>query len=245
MSARLLIPALLLIIACAAFGAPDPRFDAARASYDEGRFADALALYDELTKDYPHSPEAHFNRGNALARLGRAGEAIAAFQRVLMIAPRDADARANLTFLRDAAGLPKPQPSLRDVTFGALSAREWKAIALAAWWLGAAALAASLLMPRLPNIVRRAGVALLLAALVAGAGWGHWRLRQRHPLAVVIAPGVQARFAPLADATPHFDAPEGLTLRVLEQSGAWLRVQEDRREGWIPREGVAILELES
>jgi tetratricopeptide (TPR) repeat protein len=237
----------LFAISFAAAAAPaqsDPRFDAARAAYDEGRFADALALYDELTAAYPRSPEAGFNRGNTLARLGRIGAAIAEFQRVLLLAPRDADARANLSFLRNAAGLPKPKVSFLDASLGALSASEWKMLALAAWWLGAAALVASLLLSKPPKVLSRAGLALLLIALAAASGWGYWQLKNRNPAAVVVASGAKARFAPLPDATPHFDAPEGVTLRVLEESGDWLRVREDRREGWIPRHAVQIVALE-
>lgn len=238
---------LILLIATAARAEPtDPRarFDAARAAYDEGRYADALALYDALLAEYPRMPELHFNRGNALARLGRIGEAAAAYQRVLLRAPRDADARANLKFIRERAGLPKPRSTWADRTIGILSLSEWKKIALSAWWIGAGLLIAGILFPRTPRALRHAGLAGLAIAFVASAGWAGWIARDARPVAFVVEPNVKALFAPIPTATPHFDAPEGLAVRVLGSSGEWVHVREDKREGWIPRRSLEMVRVD-
>lgn len=242
--------AIIILIAMAAVtsfadpAGPGTTAEAARSAYDEGRFAEALALYDRLLASYPRSPEMHFNRGNALARLGRIGEAAAAYQRTLLLAPRDADARANLKFLRSGAGLPQPRDSLADRVIGALSASEWRALAIAAWWIGAALLVIGLLVTRAPRAVRASGLGLLGVALIAAAGWGYWVARDARPIAFVVEPGVKALFAPIPSATPHFDAPDGLAVRVLETSGEWVHVRDGAREGWIPRRAVEIARLD-
>src|SRR5258705_431608 len=49
--------------------------------------ADALASYDRVIALKPDFAEVHFNRGNALARLGRQDEALASFGQLLAAAP--------------------------------------------------------------------------------------------------------------------------------------------------------------
>ena len=66
----------------------------AAASYRAGDYESAsadLALLDD--------PESHYNRGNALARLNRYPEAIAAYEQTLAIAPDHEDARHNKEIL--------------------------------------------------------------------------------------------------------------------------------------------------
>lgn len=238
---------LIVMAACSALADPENPTaiaEAARAAYDEARFADAVALYDRLLASYPRSPELHFNRGNALARLGRIGEAAAAYERALLLAPRDADARANLKFLRSSARLPQPRVSIVDRIVGVVSASEWRTLAISAWWIGSTLLVAALLMTRAPRAMRAIGLALIGIALFAAAGWGYWIIRNTHPIAFVVRPGVKALFAPLPNATPHFDAPDGLAVRVLETSGEWVYVRDAAREGWIPRHAVEILRLD-
>jgi Ca-activated chloride channel family protein len=72
----------------------DPAWRAA-ARYRGGDYAGALTdLSDQ------NGPEADYNRANALARLGRLDESIAAYERTLQQAPDHADARANLELVR-------------------------------------------------------------------------------------------------------------------------------------------------
>jgi Ca-activated chloride channel family protein len=71
----------------------DPAWRAA-ASYRAGDYERALAALSEVP-----DPDVDYNRGNALARLGRLDEAIAAYERVLERDATHADARHNLDLL--------------------------------------------------------------------------------------------------------------------------------------------------
>lgn len=55
-------------------------------------------------------PESDYNRGNALARLGRLDEAIAAYERTLDQVPEHGDAKANLDLVRQLKERQKPPP---------------------------------------------------------------------------------------------------------------------------------------
>ncbi len=93
--------------AAEAFRRPDWR---AAAQYQAGDHAGALATLDGLS-----DVESGYNRGNALARLGRLEEAIAEYERVLAEDPDHADARHNRDLLRrlleqQSAQDPQQQP---------------------------------------------------------------------------------------------------------------------------------------
>ena len=83
----------------AALGAADEAAPAWRGSalYRSGDFAgavDAFAAADD-------APQAHYNRGNALARAGRLEEALAAYDRTLAEHPRHEDAQFNRALVEE------------------------------------------------------------------------------------------------------------------------------------------------
>ena len=53
-----------------------------RAAYDAKDYEGALAAFEEAKKEWPEDPAVEYNRGVALAQLGRVAEAKQAFQRV-------------------------------------------------------------------------------------------------------------------------------------------------------------------
>jgi tetratricopeptide (TPR) repeat protein len=67
------------------------RLQAANATFDAGRFDEALRLYDALAADVDLA-EVHFRRGACLERLGRPGDAAAAYRRYLELRPAAPDA---------------------------------------------------------------------------------------------------------------------------------------------------------
>ncbi|MEN5001285.1 VWA domain-containing protein [Luteimonas sp. TWI596] len=78
------------------------------AAYRDGRHEDALRAWAGLP-----GPGAAYNRGNALARLGRLDEAIAAYDEALRLQPDMADAQANRAAV-EAARRRQPPPGARD-----------------------------------------------------------------------------------------------------------------------------------
>jgi len=80
--------------AAAATRFQDPAWRAA-ASYRAGDYARALAALSDVP-----DPEADYNRGNALARMGRLDDAVTAYERVLEREPDHEDARHNLELVQ-------------------------------------------------------------------------------------------------------------------------------------------------
>src|SRR5262249_45421487 len=73
-------------------GDPQNPLGAARAFYDEGKYADALSCAARASALSPDDPQAHSERGAALAALGQFEDAQLAYSRALAINPDHLDA---------------------------------------------------------------------------------------------------------------------------------------------------------
>lgn len=101
-------------------GSPELLFDVGTASYRLGRFARARELFARAAAgaDTPSlRARALYNEGNAAYRLGDVRGAMTCYEAVLALTPDDADARANLDWLRarrPAAGQKDAEKGGRD-----------------------------------------------------------------------------------------------------------------------------------
>ncbi|WP_426736431.1 tetratricopeptide repeat protein [Myxococcus faecalis] len=87
MSARWLGLAWLLMLPWTALGAgplerDHPMVQKGREAYLAGNYEEALKAFDEAKKERPHDPTVDFNRGDALAKLGRVKDAQEVFRGV-------------------------------------------------------------------------------------------------------------------------------------------------------------------
>lgn len=71
----------------------------AQRELNSGQHAAALATLDKIIELNPEFPEAHYSRGQALARLKRPRESVEALRRVIAITPANTRARRELAFV--------------------------------------------------------------------------------------------------------------------------------------------------
>ena len=80
----------------------------------------------------------------------------------------------------------------------------------------------------------------------AGAAVGlAYRVMTEHnaPVAIVLAGKTEARFAPQADGTVHFQLPEGAKVCVREDRGPWWFVERsDGQQGWVLTSALACVQ---
>ena len=77
----------------------EARLNKTAALYELARYADALALAEQLVKDAAHRPEAFLNLGNVLLHNGRGKSAIKQYKKALELQPGYAEAHFNLSSL--------------------------------------------------------------------------------------------------------------------------------------------------
>lgn len=238
----------LVVVACVALAlasraarveaAAEPTFESANAAFADGRFDEARNAFAQLAARDGASVAILYNLGNAAFRAGRPGEAVLAYERALLLAPRDQDVRANLRQVRKAAGLPEPAdgPWVRLVR--TLTANAWAWLASAGLYVACAALLVRRLAAtnggaRQPRSVfaatAGAGCAILLLAGAACAT----RLGERDR-GVVLDGDPKVRVAPYASATVSSELPPGEVVRIERiHEGFTLVRTAAGRSGWM------------
>lgn len=203
-------------------------------AFDAARFEDAVTLYQEMIDQGVESGALHYNLGNALYRTGDIGQAVLAYRRAWFLAPRDPDAQANLRFAMNetTAVITGSNPLIDAIHL--VSLPEWWVLATTAWWLLWIALGIAAISSRFRGPLLRLVPILIVVCTIAAFGIFRWsRVVQDREVVVTEPAGVEALYAPLQDAEPHFELPAGSILVVQERAAPWLKVSIDGRDGWI------------
>jgi tetratricopeptide (TPR) repeat protein len=255
-SAAVLLPLLAGMIALplmASANDPSLSFDAANRSYEQGRFAEAAAIYEKLAESNPASATLYFNLGNAWFKAGQVGRAIAAWRLAERLEPRDPGLRFNLAFARKKiTGSEAPAGSLWNRALKALTVNEWTCLASAGLWVWFLLLAAREWRPlwrrALSGYTATVGLA---AGLVIGCLAAAANQQCRVVSAVVAVPEAIVRIGPLEEAQPmKFQFRDGNELTVLDrkelavggQNQLWLYVRDAAgRAGWLKSDQVVLL----
>lgn len=252
------VPALLLAVALGGVGAGAARAaDAAQVmaqgnqAYTDGRFSEARDFYLQARALAPESADVHFNLGNAQARAGEVGPAVASYLRAQRLAPRDRDVRRNLGWLRqNLKDLELSDQSLplfvaqAAALVGALSLDEWGLLLVTLLWALAGILGWG--WYRGGGVAqRRALVGVAAAAVVVAAVTaGRWHGEKVRDQAVVVAEAVAVRSGPAGTFPTLFEVHAGLALDIQEKRDGWSRVSLGGDwQGWLPAEAVEPVRL--
>jgi hypothetical protein len=215
-----------------------------------GDYAAAAAAYEQLDRQHAISADLYYNLGVTYFRQGRLGFAIWAFERSLVVAPDDDDARFNLAQARKLAGQrahDKLEGAEREplwsrvVAYLSPSTEVWLFCAL---YLGCFALL--FLRRRMAHDARLAvttGAALLgVGALLSGLlVLGRMNL-DRIPFAVVLPDSVAVKEGADANFRTSFEVHSGLRVRVLDREQDWVRVRlSNGLEGYLRADDVGLL----
>lgn len=220
---------------------PDSTFARAAEAYDEGDYAQALDLYEQMLQaGYDHRT-LRFNLGNTLYRLGKTGYAVAQYRRAWRDAPRDADIRTNLAHAQRQSGAILNTPSLLERIWSRLSPGEWALLATVGWWAGALLLALSFHDRKRRQGLRKTAACMGALLLLSAPGVQYWRSEASLREAVVVGAGYQAKFAPLEGAQAHFDLPRGTVVRVREEAQGWYRISLNEKSGWLPKSACTMV----
>lgn len=235
---------LAAVVSIADGSGVEERFSSAGQAYDEGRYEEAVAAYEELLGDGLRAPELYYNLGNAYYRTGDMGRAMLNYQSARYLAPRDRVVRHNIAFVRNQTDAVYPSVSTPVRWLRTVSLSEWVVVAALAWWL-TLFYASLLLWPGWRRGWRFSALSCAAVLLVALAGIFQWVGFRFRPEGVILAGDQEALFAPLDHSTAHFSLPEGSITRIDTKDTndkGWYRVVLDGRIGWVRRDAVHPVE---
>lgn len=247
MTPRLIFIALALLLAPLSLRAANTNavnraveFERANKLYEQGKYTEATAAYENLASAGTQSSSVWFNLGNAAYKSGQIGRAIAAYRMAERQEPRDDALRANLQFVRtkvysdERTRLPVWVNAIRLATLN-----EWTLLTASVLCVFFGILAyGELLQKRYPKTAATFLVLFVLSAVALG-----WAFRdQTISQAVVTVKEATARFGPLDESQGAFQLRDGAELTVLAIKGEWVEVRDaEKRAGWIRRDAVAVL----
>lgn len=212
--------------------ADDPRTttEQAQTAYDNGRYDEAVKLYEKLAERSPGDPALLYNLGNAYAHTNQRGMAIWRYLQALRLEPRDRDLRFNLERLAPDISQQlaiAPIPPINWI-YQLFTANEWTAMAgtaaILAMTLGALYFF-RLYRTRLANPARTLILALLAFAAVAYPfAFTHYNYDDDAWRGVVVEENTVAHAGPSLNQTETDRLPVGTVLRILEKTQAgWIK----------------------
>lgn len=211
----------------------------AERAYRDGRFAEALTLYEETLARPEHASRRGtilYDMGNCFYRLDRPAEALWAYLRAEKRLPHDPEVAFNRRLAEKRLRLDDAEPSRpgRSTPPGATLALASALLALG--------LAGSVLARRRPLAPRAATAAVALAGLLltgrlAAAAWFAPAVE-----GVVIAPETALRAEPSAGAAAKGSLRAGERVRVEEIVPGFVRVARGSESGWAAHGSVGIVD---
>lgn len=211
----------------------------AEEAYRQGKFSNALGMYEEELKNRPNDPYLYYNIGNCYFKMGSKGLAAANYYRAFKLAPRDADIRHNLSLALAAGGekfIPAGMPAVLHQAFFSLSYNELKGLFFLLLWLCCT-------LGSIWLVKRKWGRVLVLCAItfILCGGWLWWRhALETEPLAVVAAPSAEIRSGPGTNFPASANAAQGHLLLVVDEKDSWYEVivKSQSLKGWVEKSAI-------
>jgi hypothetical protein len=246
----------LVLAACLASGVAvateSSEFGDANRAYADGRYPEAIALYEDLVSHGVVHEDLFYDLGNAYFRAGQLGPAIYSYERALRVAPDFDDARFNLEVARAEVaarvadrltGAETDPLWMRVVSYFSLSQLAVAFLCLDAL-LFAALVALRFLSVGFARTALAASVVFLSLATAGSLGLltGQIYLVERVEQGVVLADQVVMREGPDHSLAERGQLHPGLRVRIIDQQEGWLRIRlANGVDGWVPVETVGRL----
>ncbi len=217
-------------------------FSTANQWYARGKYSDAAMAYEKILQSGLVSPNLLFNYGTAEFKAGNLGKAIAAFRDAELLAPRDADIRANLGFVRNQVQGATLHENRWQDWFGQLTFNEWTLLTALAFWLTFLLLAVKQYRPALaPKLGGVTGLFIFLTILF-GAVTGLQAVEHLTRQSAVVVSDAVTRSGPFDDAQNAFAVHDGAELSVVDHHGDWVQVADGTgRTGWLSTRQVELI----
>jgi tetratricopeptide (TPR) repeat protein len=234
-----MIVAVLLCALQASAASVTNSFNSGVQAYQAGDFAQAASAFHEATMQQPASGTFQ-NLGNAAWQLGRAGEAILAWEQALWVNPFEQNARNNLRFARAALQLDSPELKWYEAAASWLPANWWAWIAGGSLWLVVG-------MTTLPGILRwrksswqqavaALGLGIFLVSLPA-----HFGTLTRTRAGFVLGKDTPLRLTPTAEGEAVTRLAAGEPARWVRTRGHYFFIRTSRNAGWIERREFGLI----
>jgi tetratricopeptide (TPR) repeat protein len=239
----------LALLACGAFAeSPETLFKQGNAAYAEGKFTDAVTLYESAHTGGLNHWVLEYNLGNAYSRTEHPGKAITHYFRAFRLNSSAHDVIENLNLVSTKVGDPLlPASGLAVFLWRLFYALSLNMLTFGAslFFFGLCTMSVLQWTERRRFSVEAWALSGLLLAGVSGWLGVRWSLQTR-PLGIVTAAVAEVRSGPNLTYPANFTIPEGRRVIVLEEQEpvqGWLEigVPQEGLKGWVPDSVVDVI----
>ncbi len=242
---------LLCCFSVFGFAQNNQRFEEANALYNDGKFAEAIDIYESILETDVHSAELYFNLGNANYKLNNIAPSIYYYEKALQLSPNDKDINNNLAFAQKMTidAIEKvPEVGFSRIfknIINTFNTDTWAKIAVSAVLI----FVMLFLMYHFSYSTSRKRVAfvisvfsLLVACISVAMAFQKERLVKADNPAIIFAQESRVKLDPNQTSEEIFRLHEGTKVQVLETYGNWKNIQiSDKSKGWIPSKDLKML----
>lgn len=244
---------ILLSIAATSGAWAQSLFDQAGDAYNQQRYADAVALYDQVEEQEGVSAELYYNRGNAYYKMQKYPSAILNYERALRLSPGDDDIEYNLS-LANKMIVDKISPL--DQTFiqawsGAVRdwfhSNTWAVIGIVTFMIFIIAFLFYIFTDEERMRIKKTGFYIALPMLVISvianvcAYTQHKRAVSQEE-AIIVAAQVSVKDSYSSSANEVMLLHEGVKVKLTDKLNDWIEVTTaDGNHGWIHESAVEII----
>lgn len=226
-------------------------YQRANQAYQEGRFPEAIEIYQQILETGLTNGAVLYNLGNAYFKDNQLGRAILSYERAKRLLPRDQDVAANLALANqltvDKITTEKVPLFITVFTWLAhsMNIAELTRLSFILYLLTAILVVAVIWVQRSELRKKILAVALmagLLLVIATASLLGNIYQQRRVSQAIVLSPMADARSGPGSDYTKIFTIHEGTKTRIRQEREGWYLISlPNGLAGWVPGEIAEII----
>ncbi len=239
-----LVSILYFLLTAFATFADEATLSQANQQYADGKYEEAIKLYEQILQGNMESAEVYYNLGNACYKTGKFTRAIINYERAKLLAPNDDDIRFNLEIANQhVVDAIEPLPKVFFIRWwnnlsNQFSADGWAKINVITFIL-TLILAGFFFFSTVSGIKRASfwtGIAMLAISIFSFNFAARQEKRMtEHRFAIITQASVTVKSSPSEGGTNLFLIHEGLKVEILDNLGTWNQIRlADGNQGWLP-----------
>ncbi|MGC9332154.1 MAG: tetratricopeptide repeat protein [Bacteroidales bacterium] len=226
--------------------------DSARQAYNNGNYAIAALIYEDMLSENPHNAAIYYNLGNAYYKMDMHGQAILNYERAHRLNPMDEDIKHNLKLARSKVkGQIQSMPELFFIAWldklnTLLSIRTWAAISVVLFMLSIGFTAWYLLRKK-PGARATLSSIAIISLVLSGISLGlAFRLDKmiHTPNEAIVFEDSLIKSSPSETGINLFEVNEGIKIEVLDSLNNYTQIRlPDGKKGWIRSRNIEHIRL--
>lgn len=243
---------LVLLVSTIAAAQNSKLFEQGNKMYNDGKFQDAIQMYESILDSGEHSAELYFNLANSYYKLNRIAPSIYFYEKATQLSPNDQDIKNNLSYANNMTidaieTIPEMGLSrLLNNTINSFSFDVWAKLSVAMIVLFAMLFLAyyfsfSTIKKRLAFLGSIA--ALFLALIALSFAFQKYGYVQKDNPAIVFVQESEVKNDPNLRSESVFMLHEGTKVQILEiYNDSWTKIKiADGKTGWIVSQDIKAL----